>query len=81
VSHEVQITTHELISDTTQETVTRILELIKNNPRIIRVQMAKELGNISEDGVKYYLAKMIKAKIIKHVGSTNRGYWVILKLE
>ena len=78
VSLDAQKTTQELIQDTTQETVTRILELIKSNPQIIRVQMAKELGNISEDGVKYYLAKLVKEKRIKHVGSTKRGYWVLL---
>jgi ATP-dependent DNA helicase RecG len=55
------------------------LTQIQKNPKINRTQMAKELGNISEDGVKSYLAKLTREKIIKHVGSTKSGYWIIIK--
>ncbi len=67
--------------ETTQETINRILTLIKKNPQINRIQIAAELGNISESGVKYYLSKLTKEKTIKHIGSTKRGYWIIIKSE
>jgi Fic family protein len=68
------ITTQETPQETTQE---KILQALKVNPKMTRVELAKLLG-ITPDGVKYHLQKMVKAGIIKHVGATKAGEWVIL---
>ena len=67
----------ETTQETTQETTHRILALIKLNPKINRKKMARELKNISEDGVKYQLEKLIKKGVIKRIGSTKGGQWEI----
>ena len=72
-------TTQESMHGTTQETINRILKLIQDNPKINRTQIAAKLGTISEGGVKYYLAKLTNDKVIKHIGSTKSGYWIIIK--
>jgi predicted HTH transcriptional regulator len=38
------------------------LELIKENPYITRKKLAQEIGYITEDGIKYHLAKLKKRK-------------------
>ena len=43
--------------------------------------MAQELGDISEDGVKYHLAKLLKEGLITREGSTKGGYWKIGSAE
>ena len=48
------------------------------NPKINRIKIAQELGNISENGVKYHLAKLLKQNLIIRVGSTKSGYWKII---
>ena len=75
---KVIVTTQETDKEANQEIAARILVLIKQQPKISRMQIAKELGSITENGVKYHLAKLTKNKIIKHIGSTKSGYWVIV---
>ena len=55
-----------------------ILEEIQKNPKITRVELAKIAG-ISPDGVKYHLLKLSKSGILKHIGSTRSGEWIICK--
>ena len=64
---------------TTQKTTQRIIELIRKNPKISRKDMSRQLGNISEDGVKYHLSKLKEIGILKRIGSTRYGYWEINK--
>ena len=68
-------------SDSTQEkgqsTQEIILEQIRNNPRITRNELAEIIG-ITPDGIKKQLDKLRKADVIKHIGSTKAGEWVIL---
>ncbi len=54
-----------------------ILNLVKNNPRASRNELAATL-KISEDTVKEYLTKLKKKKVIRRVGKTSAGYWEIL---
>lgn len=56
-----------------------ILEEIQKNPKITRVELAKIAG-ISPDGVKYHLLKLSKSGILKYIGSTRSGEWIICKL-
>jgi ATP-dependent DNA helicase RecG len=62
------------VVDTTQE---KILQAITGNAGITR----KELSNIVQltpDGVKYHLQQLTSKSIIKHIGSTKSGEWIIL---
>ncbi len=76
-----------LVPDTTQETAKKgsektaqkILELIRENPYITRKELAHEIGDITEDGVKYHLAKLKEKGKIKRVGPDKGGHWEILE--
>lgn len=54
----------------------KIIELIKENPKITRNELASIL-NITSDGVKYNLKKLVDNKIIERIGPDNGGYWEI----
>lgn len=73
------------INKTTQKTTQKlndnqikILEYIKENPKITRNELANKLS-ISPDGVKYNLKQLIDKKIIERIGADNGGYWNIRK--
>ena len=69
-----QETTQETTQKTTQE---KIINLIKKNPAITQVEMAKIL-DLTRDGISYNI-KILKEKgIIERVGSTKNGIWKIL---
>ena len=53
-----------------------IMELIKDNPKITRNELAEKL-NITSDGVKYNLKKLIDNDFIERIGADNGGYWNI----
>ena len=74
-SLETGKTTLETSPKTTQE---KIINLIKENPRIARKEIALLVG-LTLGGIKYHLAKMEKAGIIIHVGATKSGYWQIIE--
>ena len=65
----------EPLPTTTRE---RILTLLEAEPRITRRLLAERIG-ITPSGVKYHLAKLRKAGIIRHVGPTKAGRWEVLK--
>ena len=68
-----QETTQETTQKTTQE---KIINLIKKNPAITQVEMAKIL-DLTRDGISYNI-KILKEKgIIERVGSTKNGIWKI----
>lgn len=54
----------------------KILELVKENPRITRNELAEKL-EITSDGVKYNLKKLIENNYIERGGPDNGGYWNI----
>jgi len=64
---------------TTHKTAQKILDLIKQNPKITRKDLASKIGGITEDGIKYHLAELVRAKIIKRRGGRKEGYWEIIK--
>ena len=64
---------------TTHKTVQKILDLIKQNPKITRKDLAKQIGSITEDGIKYQLTGLVKAKVIIRRGGRKQGYWEVLK--
>lgn len=78
----VDKTTKETNGNTTKEKSKEIVNLlikqIKENPSINAIQLSKHL-HISESGVWYYLKKLKQEKILKHIGPTKAGYWIINK--
>ena len=79
ISNFFQVTfKRKTTQETTQETTQKILFAIKEKPSITRKELAKKIG-LSEDGIKYQLDKLRKNKTIKHVGSTKKGHWEVLK--
>ncbi len=66
------------ITKTTQKTTQKILAILRHNPTASRKAIAEQLGDISEDGVKYQLNKMKTAGIIKRIGPAKGGYWEII---
>lgn len=66
--------TQEKTQEIAQE---KILDAIRNNPRITRRELAM-LSGLSEDSIKYRLQKLTRQGIIKHIGATKAGEWIIL---
>lgn len=66
--------TQENTQENTQE---RILELLKINSKITRKELANAL-NKTPDSIKHHLQQLTKKGIIKHIGSTKAGEWLIL---
>ena len=60
--------------DTTQK---KVLEYFKDNPKATRVDAANTLGNITEDGVKFIIAKLQKKGLLKRVGGRKYGEWLV----
>jgi len=60
---------------TAQETnVERMLELIKQNPRITRKEMVAQL-NKADGIINQHLDSLKKSDVIKRIGSTRSGCW------
>jgi len=65
--------------ETTQETTQeKILNLIKKNPTITQVEMAKFL-DLTRDGISYNIRILKEKGMIERVGSNKNGIWKILK--
>ena len=63
--------------ETTQE---KIINLIRKNPAITQVEMAKIL-NLTRDGISYNIKILKEKDIIERVGSTKNGSWKINVVE
>ena len=68
-----QETAQETTQKTTQE---KIINLIKKNPGITQVEMAKAL-DLTRDGISYNIKVLKEKGIIERVGSTKKGIWKI----
>ena len=53
-----------------------ILDLLSQNPRFTRSQLAEKTG-LSEDGVKKILAQLKANKWVERIGSNKTGYWAV----
>lgn len=54
----------------------KIIELLKENPKIIINELASIL-NITSDSVKYNLKKLVNSDIVERTGPDNGGYWKV----
>ena len=68
-------TTQETTQKTTQE---KIITLMKKNPSITQVEIAKSL-NLTRDGISYHIKILKNNGKIERIGSTKKGIWKILK--
>lgn len=67
----------EQVSELFNEKEKELLTLIQNKPTITQHELAESLGwTISN--VKYYMTKLKAKKILKRVGSNQKGNWKIL---
>jgi ATP-dependent DNA helicase RecG len=56
----------------------KILELIRENPKITAYQLVAELS-LSERGVRKILAQLVNLKFIERKGSKKNGEWIIIE--
>ena len=67
-----------ILDDNKNTTQEKIIKLIKKNPSITQVEMAKIL-NLTRDGISYNIKVLKNNGIIDRIGSTKNGLWKILK--
>ena len=70
-------TTQKLTEDYQENTRNKLLRLIMENPGLTRKDLSKVL-DITTDGVKYHLQKLVKEGVIERQGSDRAGKWVIM---
>lgn len=63
------------IDSTTQK---KIVDYLQAHPQATRVEIAKALGDITEDGVKFHIAKLQQQGRLKRIGGRKQGYWQVL---
>ncbi len=63
---------------TTQKTTQKILDIIGENPTISRKELAQRIGNITENGIKYHLARLVKLGKLKRIGPDKGGRWQVV---
>jgi len=56
----------------------KILELIKDNPKISILELSEKV-NIGTTAIDKNIKKLKDSKIIKRIGSTKSGYWGVVK--
>lgn len=73
-----QETTQKNILSKLNDNQQKIIGYIKEKPNITRNELASKL-DITPDGVKYNLNKLVKDNILERIGSTKAGFWKIKK--
>ena len=69
---------YKITFSTTQKTVERILDAIKNNPKITQNELA-EIAGLTRRGIEWNLAKLKEKGIIKRIGPAKGGYWEVVE--
>ena len=69
---------YKITFPTTQKTVERILDAIKNNPKITQNELA-EIAGLTRRGIEWNLAKLKEKGIIKRIGPAKGGYWEVVE--
>jgi ATP-dependent DNA helicase RecG len=57
------------------------LAVLRAQPQASRKDIAAQMGDLTEDGVKYQLAKLKAKGWIRRIGSDRGGYWEVLHDE
>lgn len=69
-----ELTTQKELDATQKE----VLRYFKENPKGTRVEAAKAIGDITEDGVKFIIGKLQQKGLLKRVGGRKHGEWQVL---
>lgn len=69
-----ELTTQKDLDSTQKE----VLRYFKENPKGTRVEAAKAIGDITEDGVKFIIGKLQQKGLLKRVGGRKHGEWQVL---
>jgi ATP-dependent DNA helicase RecG len=64
---------------TTPKIDDRIIQLLSENKKLSRSELAGLLGDITIDGVKYHLQKLKEEGRILRIGSSKGGYWKVVQ--
>ena len=78
ILERIQKDSRETVGEAVGETVERILNVIKNNPKITKQGLSKETG-LSVRGIEWNLKKLKETGLLKRIGPTKGGYWQIIK--
>ena len=70
----------EEIAESGQRMSEKIISLIKNNPKVSAVEIAKQLGKTSRT-VERKIAELKKNNRIKRIGPDKGGFWQIIESE
>ena len=71
-------TTTQTTTQTLSEVQISIIDYIHNHPNASRKEIAANISNITENGVKYHMQKLQKQGIIKRVGADFGGHWEVI---
>ncbi|MCM1070334.1 MAG: putative DNA binding domain-containing protein [[Clostridium] fimetarium] len=63
---------------TKTEQKNQIVELIKSNPQISRIELSVQLG-LHESSVQRRINALVKEGRLRHIGPTNGGLWEVIK--
>lgn len=58
-----------------------ILDYLKAHSTATRQEVAKAIGNITEDGVKYNIGKLQQYGRLKRENGRKNGSWVVIDLQ
>lgn len=72
------LTTTLTTTQTLSEIQSAIIDYLRKHPSASRKEIASEIGNITEDGIKYNLQKLQKIGVLKRVGPNFGGHWEII---
>ena len=64
------------VNDPVKKRQNKILTIIRENPKITAVELAKQL-NVSEKTIKRDLQFLRENNLIEHLGSDKKGYWKV----
>ena len=68
----------EALGETTQNTTQKILAILRAQPQASRKDIAAQIGDLTEDGVKYQLAKLKAKGWVRRMGADRGGRWEVL---
>jgi ATP-dependent DNA helicase RecG len=77
LGEEGQKTIEKTIEKTIKKNKQKILDLVRQNPKITVEELAKATG-LSSVGVRYNLNKLKKENVLKRVGPDKGGHWEVL---
>ena len=79
-THKGEFTTQKRPNPTRKKensTQKKILEYLRVHPQATRLEVSKALGDITEDGVKYSIARLQEKGLLGRVGGRKQGEWIV----